>query len=61
MQTVPIFNLSGPNAELVRITCCLELSKLKWMGVAGPLELLMLGIGRNSNFSFVVKCFVAHA
>ena len=54
MQTIPILNRSGLNAYIVRITCCLELSKLKWMGVAGPLELLMLDIGRNSNFRFVI-------
>ena len=56
MQTVPIFNRERPKAELARITCCLE-----WMGVAGPLEFLVLDIGRNSNFCFVVKCFVDHA
>ena len=61
MQTVPISNRSRPNAELVPITCCLKWSKLKWVGVAGPLELLMLDIDLNSNFSFVVKGFVEHA
>ena len=38
------------------IRCCLE-----WIGVAGPLELLVLDIGQNSNFCFVVKCFVEQA
>ena len=27
---------------------------------AGPLELLVLNIGRNSNFCFIVKCFIEH-
>ena len=31
------------------------------MGMAGPLELLVLHIGRNSNFYLVVQCFVEHA
>ena len=55
MQTVPIFNRSRPKA------CCLVWSKLKWKGIAGPLELLVLDIGRNRNFCFIVKCFVEHA
>ena len=31
------------------------------MGMAGPLELLVLDIGRNSYSCFVVQCFVEHA
>ena len=55
MQTVLIFNRSRPKA------CCLVWSKLKWKGIAGPFELLVLDIGRNSNFYFVVNYFVEHA
>ena len=54
MQTLPIFYRSWQKAELVCITCCLEWSKLKWMGVVGPLELLVMDLSRNSSFSINV-------
>ena len=54
MQTLPIFYCSWQKAELVCITCCLEWSKLKWMGVVGSRELLVMDIGSNSSSSIKV-------